>query len=249
MVVICLFANDFLIERKWVKAYSLYMLAILFHISASLMLITPLLLLLRINKWGLVILGLSFFVGYWLQASIGDYVTLFEMADESISDRAALYVENERYIDQGGNIYYFIVRIIPEILYALWTLKYLKSKKDKNDLLQFEPFLYIGLIFLMMQMSMQIFYRFVHFYSIYFVLFFSEAYVLLVRDSPSRKRMISCIQSFVIFLPFILSTLYGYRDKYVRYYPYSSVIERSIDKDRENHYSNSYRPSPNKKLY
>lgn len=248
-VAICLYANDYIMEKKWIRAYLLYIFASLFHVSAYLLFITPLFLLLRFNKWGLIALALSFFMGYWLQMSIGDYVTIFDMADESIDNRINVYLDNERYLDQKGNIFYFIVRIIPVLLYALVSLKFLKSRNGNHKLLQLEPFLFIGLVFLMMQMSMQIFYRLVHFYSIYFVLFFSETFIFLIREKSRGQRGFAYVKSFVLFLPFILSTLYGYRDKYVRYYPYSSVIERSVDRDREIHYSNCYRPSPNKYQY
>lgn len=247
-VVICLFANDYLIEKKWGKTYLLYLFAALFHASTYIIFLTPLLLFLRLNKVGGVVLILSFFGGYVLQTSFGDYFTLFEMADETIADKVGAYSESEKYGAQGGNINFFIVYILPTLFYALHCLYAVKKKNSNKELLKLEPFLMVGLVFLMLQMNMQIFYRFVHFYSIYFILFFSEVFVTSVWSSSRISKNIAYARTSLFFLPFLLLSLYPYKIKYVRYYPYSSVIERKLDRDRELYYS-GVRPTPNVNQY
>lgn len=50
-------------------------------------------------------------------------------------------------------------------------------------------------------------------------------------------RSLSYTRTFVIVLPFLISLLYAYQPfTSGSYNPYSTVIERSVDKDREKHY-------------
>lgn len=249
-VVICLFANDYLMEKKWMKAYLLYLFAALFHASAYIIFLMPLLLFVRLNRVGGIILILSFFVGHFLQIVLGDYLMLFEMADESIADKAEAYGESETYGSQNRNINFFIVRIFPILLYTLFCLYAVKKNNSNRELLKLEPFVMMGLAFLMMQMSMHIFYRFVRFYSIYFVLFFSEVYVTSARNSSRLSKNVVYVRASLLFLPFLSASLYGeYHTKYICYYPYTSVIERKIDRNRELFYSEKKRSIPSINQY
>ena len=248
-VAICLFANDYLIERKWRKAYLLYMLAALFHASTYLIFLTPLLLFLRLNRVGGIVLILSYIIGYILQISFGEYLTLFEMADGSIADKIESYSENEHYSSNGGNINFYIVKIFPFFFYGLYCLYAAKRKKSNKGLLRLEPFLMVGLVFLVMEMNMYILYRFVHFYFIYFILFYSEVYVTSVQKNKRISKGLAYARISILFLPFVLTSLYVYKALYTRYYPYSSVIERKIDRNREHLYSEKGRSPASLKQY
>ena len=248
-VVLCLFGNDYVLEKKWMRAYVLYTLAVLFHISAFLILLTPLFIHLRFNVTGTFVLIASFFLGYILQANLGDYLAMLDAADETIANRAQLYAESERYLQQGGNVFFYIVHIIPFILYSVICYFYTKRKGLDKQILQLEPFLMCGLVCIVFQMNVQIFYRYVHFYAIYLVLFFAQSFCdMILRDKKSNGGT-SYAKSMLIFLPLMFCMLYSYNVKYMRYYPYSSVIERSVDRQREMHYINCNRPSPNQNEY
>ena len=112
--VICLFANDYILEKKWIKGYLLLLLAILFHAQAIVMLVVPVLFFLRFNKLGLFACIAAFFLGYLIQKGIGDYLNLLELTD-NISEKASRYAESDKYGTQGGNLNFFIVRIFPNL--------------------------------------------------------------------------------------------------------------------------------------
>lgn len=246
-VAICLYANDYILEKKWLKAYLLYLLAALFHASAYIICFTPLLLFLRLDKRGCMVLVAALFAGYWLQHNFGDYLSLFDMLDGSISKKLNGYANSDQYSTQGGNVNFFIVWIFPTLIYGIYCLYVVKKRSLNQGLLRLEPFVLIGLVFLVLQMSMQVFYRFVHFYSIYFVLFYTEALITSVKSSVAKK--FALVKMTFIFLPFLLLTLYGYKGRYVRYYPYSSVIERKVDRDRELWFNRAERSGPNINQY
>ena len=60
-IVICLFANDYILEKKWVKGYILYFIALLFHAQTILLFFIPFLFSLRLNIKGLLVLICAFF--------------------------------------------------------------------------------------------------------------------------------------------------------------------------------------------
>lgn len=250
-VAICLYANDYILEKKWIKAYLLYLLAALFHASAYIIFLTPLLLFLRLNRKGCIVLAATLFVGYWLQHSFGEYLSLFDMIDESLSKKVNLYGNDDKLATQGGNINFFIVMIFPTLVYGVYCLFVAKKRSLNQNLMRLEPFVMIGLVFLVMQMNMQIFYRYVHFYFIYFTLFYAEAVVSIFKANPRIYKNIAYVKTMIVFLPFLLLTVYSYKYKYVRYYPYSSVIERKIDSNREHRYNQSEPPRsvPNRNQY
>ena len=47
-LAVALYGNDYILEKKWIKAYLLYFVALLFHPSAAFFLLTPLFLFLRL---------------------------------------------------------------------------------------------------------------------------------------------------------------------------------------------------------
>lgn len=248
-VVICLYANDFILKRKWIKGYSLYLFAALFHASTYVLSLTPLFLFLRLEKRGYIVLLLSFFAGYWLQLRFGEYLTLLDFVDDSISGKINRYAGDEHFSSQEGNINFYIVKIFPTLFYGIYCLYIVREKSLNKELLSLEPFVLIGLVFLIIQMNVHVFYRFVHFYSIYFVLFFSEVFVTSGQKNKKISKNFSYVKRMFIFLPFLLLTLYSYKNKYIAYHPYSSIIEKRIERDRELHYNEVNRSGPDKNIY
>ena len=107
-------------------------------------------------------------------------------------------------------------------------------------MLKFEPYLVLGLFFIVLNSVIAIFYRFANYYSIYFVLFIAQAFV----DISKRERCrFTYLKSVLLFFPFFFYVIFTYvglgdSDRYHKFYPYSSIIEMRIDKDREKTYSN-----------
>lgn len=61
-LVMCLFANDYMLDRKWVKGLLIFSVSCLFHASTVLVMVMPLFFFLRLNKLGI---GSQFLIRNW----------------------------------------------------------------------------------------------------------------------------------------------------------------------------------------
>ena len=165
-IAICLFANDYLVERKWVKSYSLYFIALMFHPQTALLLLMPLFLKLRFNYKGCLILLASFFAGFAIQIFVGDYLFVIEaIGDDVITQKAYGY---SNVIDKADNSLLRQVTAIGILVCELLSIIYLK-KLAKIDISGLEPFLMLGLISTLIQINVELFYRYVSYFSFYWL--------------------------------------------------------------------------------
>lgn len=236
-IVICLFANDYILEKKWMKGYLLYCLALMFHLQTLVLFVLPLLFFMRLNKTGIAIFAGAYLVAAILNILIGDYLSMLEMVSDVGAQKADSYMSSG-YGQQNHNLKYMIVMYIPDIFYSILSLYYIKKKDSQNPLLKLEPLLLLGVMFVFMRLNLSIAYRYVDYYRVYFVLFASELLISLLKRNGSVDRAVTCARTFIIFVPLFFQigfTKYLHR---VKYFPYSSVIDRKIDKERELHYRN-----------
>ena len=248
-IVVFLFANDFLLEGKKIKAGVLYLVAILFHSQAVILLITPFLMSVRLNRKGMLIMIGAFFVGYTLQIMLGTYLELIELiGDEVILNKATSYSSIDQYMDANPSLIGKLVREIPYIVYPILCLIFVKNKYCETTIIKLEPLILIGVIFVLLQTNVRIFYRYHECFNIYFIIVFAHVLVNMAKQNGKQKMLYSirAVRAFIVFSPLIISMLllYAKDTVYVRYYPYSSVIEKSLDKDRESFYDSWLRPAP-----
>lgn len=244
-IVLSLYANDYFVEKKWIKGYMLLMLGLTFHLQTLFLFITPLFMLLRLNWKGGIALVAAFIAGVILQRTLGDYIELLSMTEE-MGAKAEQYTESDTYGTQQQNTISLIVSFVPYVLYILVSLYYLKRLKLDSNLLKLEPFVMIGLAWLLIQISFPITYRLVDCYKIYFVIFFSEFFVCLIKR---KRKQLSLVVSYtlvsILFFPLFARIGFNLYNKSFKYYPYTSVIDRKVDRDREYRYNeNSPKPSP-----
>ena len=174
---------------------------------------------------------------------MGDYLNLLELSDE-IENKADKYMQSEKFGTQAGNLNYFIVKILPTLMYSVISLIYIKRTSPHNKLLKLEPFIMLGMFFVIMRMNIEIAYRYVSYFSIHIVLFYSYLFVNVAKNIKKYSRGLAYMRAIVIFIP--LFFLNGYM-KYLRAYtflPYSSVIEREIDRERERKYAETEKFTP-----
>lgn len=249
-IAICLFANDYVIEGKWVKAYFLYIISFFFHPSAALLLLTPCFLWLRLNKTGMVFFIVCFILGFFIQYFVGEYLDMLEaMGDDAMAHKIDAYGNSDKFMNQGSGIMFSIVRIYMFILYSLGCLFYIRHKNNAA-LLKLEPFLMLGIACYILQANVQVFYRYTHFYAFYCIIFFSQVFIDLIRKSGRRLSFsLAFSRALLSFLPLIMSIFLLFYLRSVRYYPYSSIFDMKTYEARENLYIVADRPSPNKKFY
>lgn len=232
-IVVCLYANDYILQKKWVKGYMLYFISALFHPQALLIMLTPFFLFLKLNNKSLVLFCFIFVFGFSVQTYLGDSLYLFDF-DEDIYDKMENVVSSDRYSSRETNYNFTIANILPYFLYALLSLYVLKRYKPDTKTLKYEPFVMIYLCFILLEMNVYIAYRFAVYYSIYFIIMLSDTFVeyeSLGRNPKSKTKVFST--SLLIILPFFLLLGYVTYQRAWIYNPYSSVIEREIDQTRE----------------
>ena len=178
-LVICLFANDYCLEKKWFKAVLLYLIATQFHFSAVICLITPLLLFLKFNLLGVAIILVSFYVSVLFAPTLEANLELLAFSDWSYG-RISSYLEDEEQIQSGLNIFGYITSMIM-YSYPVVALYVMKKRDGSNHLLTLEPFLVICIIVSVINLRLPVFYRFTHFYAIYFIIFVSDFCVRVAK--------------------------------------------------------------------
>lgn len=248
-IVVGLFGNDYILEKKWLKGYSLFFLACLFHISAIVLIITPLIKNFRFNSKLIIILFLAYILGNIIQSVAGDYLAYLEF-NEEIYERVEMYMDSERYMS-SRNLNFFIVNMFPFFIYSYFSYLYLSKNKVDEGLMKLVPFVIMGLIFLMFRLNVTLFYRYIYFYNIYFVIFYAEVIIVMIRRRYLIKNNANIIGVFMLFLPmFLVMAKYNYSRREM-YYPYSSVFNREINEERESTYMNMalFYAVPNKNEY
>ena len=230
-IVVCYYANDYILQKKWKKAYLLYILAVLFHPQALVIMITPLFAFLRFNKTGALVLVSSFVIGLLIQYVFGDYLMLFEF-DDAIEEKTVALANNEHTLSQDHSQIYLTMAVYVYIVYAIITYYVVKRYSD-SKLQKFEPFLFFFTFFYVIAINSFIFYRFAMYYMIYLVLYISETFVKVAKRRRRMSSGLAYFKSVIMVIPFIVLVGYFRGSRAYRYYPYSSVIERSVDKDRE----------------
>ena len=242
-VVICLYANDYILDKKYVNGMLLYFMAGLFHFSAIILIITPLFLFLRLNTIGIIIIAFSLIIAFFIQQQLGDYLFLFEINDTMHSKMAA-HIINEEYFSQVLNVKGIIGSKLPYIFYAILTIVYFKKRKFSVNnimhIMQYEPFVLLGVMWVLISIFMPLLNRYVRFYQIYFVLFLAT-YVINNIKSCNFAVFRTC----VLMLPFsyLIYSQYFHvvnddnvkspMKNYVKYHPYSSVFDMTIGVERE----------------
>ena len=249
-MALCLFANDYFLDRKWAKFVFISLLAFLFHPSSIIITFFSCFTFLKLNKVGLLILCVTFFVGGLLQLIYGDLIMAFSFNDY-LYNKAVSYGESDQYfvVEKDRNIIYFTIHyvfIVLPVLISFWVVK-----KKNLSLMRYESHLFLALFFITMSINIFIFFRIYYFYTIYIILFISQAFVDLCKKITLKLSLIKV--AFVLF-PFFIYVFYSYKgDRWMRYYPYATILDKTVSFQREKMYkegrSDGIVPIPKKNEY
>lgn len=243
-IAICLFANDYILEKKWKKAFLLYGIAFLFHYSTFfIILITPFSMWLRLNRIGIVLLLSMFVVGKMVGPYFDDLFALLALND-TVSGKLDHYLESGMLSRDKMNINYYLTLLIP-FLYTFISLYYLKKRNVHTDLLRLEPFIMIGLMFVILRVNMGMIHRFTYLYSAYFILFCVQFFMDVYNRKELLTKSVSLVRSFIVFIPFFFVTVFLTVRGFSHYYPYYSIIEKKVDKVRDKYFL-EHRPKAKK---
>lgn len=240
-MVLCLYSFDYIIEKKYLYGIALLLLGCMFHPSAILVAAFALMTFLRINLFGILFLFFGFIIGYYITIESNEYLLLFFGLDDFLDSKMESYMESDTFFSrEGKNVMYYLIRILPLFLCPLVALLDIKHRKDNLEILKLEPYLIMGLFMVGISFSVIIFYRFINFYCAIFILFISQSFVDMIKTY--RKSFMGLAWMVMISL-FVLNMYFYNMDRIDKFYPYSSVIDKTIYKSKE-HRFNANRPVP-----
>ena len=251
-LVFCLYANDFFIKRKWIKGICFCLMGCMFHFSVAVFLLTPFFLFLKTGRKGYLFLIASYFVAYIVQNKLGDFLFIMNSSlTDDFSGKMSDYVENDVLFSQWVSLKGIALRRMPCIVFSLWSMGFIKSiglyKTERIKSL--EPIMMLGLAFMIFSIPIAGCYRFVNLYTLYYIIPISQFFVLLIRNNLSMGTL-AYIRALFLISPLLLMVFKNYyfcqmdvsgsqkMYHFHKMYPYSSVIEKSIDPDREKFFRN-----------
>jgi len=232
-IVICLYGNDYIKEKKWIKGFILYGVALFCHAQTLLIFILPLLFRLKLDYRGYIILLVAFVFSFSIKNIFNNYLFVLDNMD-NLQTKAEMYVDSDVYGSGSTSLGGLLVYLMP-ILYLFYSSHYLK-KKGITDTLEFiEPFVFLGILFTIFSYNMPIFYRYTDYFRIYFVIIFTEFFVRLSASSYNFKNGYCLVKSVFFYIPFFFIITVSMLDKtaYIRYFPYTSIINKEIVQERE----------------
>lgn len=232
-IVICLYGNDFIREKKLIKGFLLYGVALLFHAQTLLLFLLPLLFGMKLDKKGYIVLGLAFVFSYSLKDFLNSYLFVLDNM-ENVQNRTEMYLESEMYGSGSTSLAGLVVYLMP-ILYIIAIKPYLDRINCTGIISSIEPFIFLGLLFSVFNYNMPIFYRYVDYYRVYFVLLYAELFVKVSSNGINVALSNRLLKSVLTFIPFffILTVSMTDRSSYIRYFPYTNIITKEIVVERE----------------
>ena len=248
-VSMLLLGYEYLKQDKIIKFSAFIVLAYLFHSSAIVLFAIPLLKIvgvwdnLRLNRYSVFVFLGILLIGYYLQSTMFDFlqdITITDRVDSKVESYANDEILNKRNMNLLGILSRCVTVIFPTILSVIVT----KRIGATNQYSKLEPFAMLCISFAILSVPIALFYR----YNNYFFPF-----ILILMSECMYRGRVSCIvnqrninigaisRTFILFS--VMIQLYnfvstpdgtsGYK-RYQRYYPYASVIDKTIDVEREN---------------
>lgn len=240
-IIICLYAFDYARNKKWLKCYALIIIASLFHFSAIIMLFIPLFLKIKFNKTTMTVLiflavfGIVFQQYFYNIGALLTYSNRLSSKFDSYSDSI--------YFTQMFNINGVILLLIQYVIVPFISINYLKSIHSKvADRL--ESMVFFCSFFSVLSIPIAITYRYAEFFYFPTYIVMAEALNCYIQRNTMQVAInriflflfVTTYLVFPVFSSFHRKDIDGQHSPMSRYYPYSSVIEKSINEDRESIY-------------
>lgn len=248
-----LFSYEFIKKEKWNYYFLLTILASLFHTSAIILFFVPLVLKLDIRgKWFSYII-----LGFVISFALGSYIDLiFEQisVNRILSQKAETYLQSD-YLGQMLNYIGVITHItslvvipsvILQILKRMNTIKisYGGYVKFITFEARYEKLIMLNIIIAILTIKVQIFYRFLEYFTPFLIIGFSE---VIGKNNFAQKGSANRAISIFSIVLFLMLKIYGQYfgsingiPNYNRYLPYSSIFSKEESLAREKIYNSSY---------
>lgn len=235
-------------SNKWIKWYALSLCAMLFHLSASVMLVLPVILvpgiryLFIFGKRTWVICTLILIFGFILKARFGQYIQLIAVT-QGLENLTTKY-EDTNDVNRTINIVGMIGQLIRAVIYPLWALIYFnvikKSAKKIKQYDRLEMMVMISVYISIVSIGVPIISRINNYFFFFPVILISDwvfNYVILNR----RKIKLGFVSWAIFLLPMFALQIYSYwghinksgtYKNYMAYYPYTSYLDKEKNAER-----------------
>jgi len=227
IIPICIFARFMfpaLNEENYKKYYILNIIMIFFHNSSVILLLFPLLSKFKLNKKGLIILGVAVVVATTLFSLFPSIVNIFAITD-GLSSK---FIKYSKYsLSVNGMIYNFII-------FALIPYYIIKLNEKYYDKLDFEKLIFPYFFIVSVYIAYSGFGRFINYFGLFMLVFFVNTMYLVMNVGVFKKMRLV-----LIFLLALGPLYYKYQyysisydyiiretNKFNMYYPYSSIFNK-----------------------
>ncbi len=242
-LAICVFllSYPYLKEHKWFKFYICAVVAFLFHSSAIILFVLPLLRNIKFKSLTVSLLIVLFFLITFIPDGFKNLLSILIFNDR-LSFRFAAYAD-VRYNTNGMIVQFFIYFLLPA------TLVYFTNKKSIDKPVFHE--LYFAYFFLaIIAIGFTGFARFLSYLIPFMAIYFANSLNLIYRipSFSHFKRVMVTATLFVAFYPkisyYFIDTSNIVRDtrRYSIYYPYNSVFFKQENPKREKLYDGIMNP-------
>lgn len=247
-VATLLMAWPFFIQKKWLQYYTLAIICVLFHTSGFVSLILPILYLPKIRNFFMigkhtifVLLG-CFVLGSVVGYGLTNYLKIFYFINGL--EKSIGYYEDLDISGQILNLNGIISTIILWCAYPCLATSYIKGHtktKHSHDISNHINFMVgIGVIVAVLTIPVTIFYRYNNYFFPFSIIAIGN-WVYTKHPMANLKFKFRYSNWLLIFAPFFFLCTYNYfliKDdghiyEMARYYPYSSIIEKSTNPERE----------------
>ncbi len=248
-VAVFLFSWPFFKRNNFLVYYALILLAISFHLGASVCLLCPLFVLpglgyfFKLGKRTIFICAAILIVGFAINKLFFNYVKLFTFS-ATLMDRATAYAQDELG-DSTYNIMGVLGSVVKRILYPVLAIYFLRkdrlSRNQKNNLKHLEALALFSIYIALMTIVINIFHRFNSYFLIFTALLISK-WIFTPLRVKGKRYVLSFKYWCLILLPFFIFTVKdefgsvgvsGRLKTYMTYYPYSSRLTMEEDRNRE----------------
>lgn len=255
-VCVFLWSWTYFKNRNWILWYAMSFIAVMFHTSAVMMFVLPLICvpgirqLFIFGKRTIVVCVVVGIIGVAVQMMFFKYVQAIAIT-ENLAERAEVYSKSELGVSNlnVNGIFGQIVRYIAYPVIALYYIhkahRQLNNSKESGSFDNIEAFTLMCVYIAIMSMSISIIERYTNYFMPFAILTISKFAFsdVVILSKPVRFKFIYWL---MFFLPMMFAHVHitymhsantsGTLKAYMPYYPYSSRIEMSKDMNREKCY-------------
>ncbi len=227
-------------ESKWLKYYIFIFLALMFHSSAIILILFPLLRLIKINFISIsfiFILIISFLLIIRDLPITGFFLTYLPLILKSdFGGSGDFYLTDDIYGQNSANIISFLI-MVTLYFWVLYINFKNKINNTDNDLLM----LLLFILFFVLNSTIPIFTRFNFYFTPFFIFLLSNFLTFYTNNKLVNFKIITLLLFIILFSYSHVTGLFRINENYndrqiVQYYPYYSVFEMKQSPERQQYF-------------